>query len=60
MKNLKFNSKIMNLFIDTISPKNALILCDDHSTITHQYFFDVRLQESSRLIEEVDQFLKNV
>ncbi len=50
----------MNLFIDTISPKNALILCDDQYTITHQYFFDVRLQESSRLIEEVDQFLKNV
>ncbi len=50
----------MNLFIDTISPKNALILSDDKNTIVHQYFFDVRLQESSRLIEEVDQFLKSL
>ncbi len=48
----------MNLFIDTISPKNVLILFDDEKNIIHNYFFDVRLQESSRLIEEIDMFLQ--
>jgi tRNA A37 threonylcarbamoyladenosine modification protein TsaB len=47
----------MNLFIDTISPKNMLFLFDDEKNILHSYVFDVRLQESSRLIEELDGFL---
>lgn len=60
MKNLKFNWKTMYLFIDTISPKNALFLTDEKNQVIQEYFFDVRLQESSRLIEEVDQFLKSL
>jgi tRNA A37 threonylcarbamoyladenosine modification protein TsaB len=50
----------MYLFIDTISPKNALFLTDEKNQVIQEYFFDVRLQESSRLIEEVDQFLKSL
>lgn len=48
----------MNIFLDTISPKNALILFDNHRNIISQYFFDVRLNESTLLIEEFDWFLK--
>lgn len=49
----------MNLFIDTISPKNMIFLFDDSKNILHTHIFDVRLQESSRLIEELDGFLKS-
>lgn len=48
----------MNLFLDTISPQNALILFDDDRKIISEYFFDVRLNESTRLIEEFDAFLQ--
>jgi tRNA A37 threonylcarbamoyladenosine modification protein TsaB len=48
----------MNIFLDTISPKNALILFDDKRQIIQKYFFDVRLNESTLLIEEFDSFLK--
>lgn len=48
----------MNLFIDTISPKNILFLFNDEKEILFQKNIDVRLQESSKLIGEVDLFLK--
>lgn len=48
----------MNIFLDTISPKNALILFDEKRNILEKYFFDVRLNESTLLIEEFDAFLK--
>ncbi len=47
----------MNIFLDTISPKNTLILFDDKRQIIQKYFFDVRLNESTLLIEEFDKFL---
>lgn len=47
----------MNLFLDTLSPKNTLLLFNEKREILHTYFFDVRLQESTKLIEEVDLFL---
>lgn len=48
----------MNLFLDTISPKNTLILFNEKKDIITTYHFDVRLNESTRLIEELDSFLK--
>lgn len=48
----------MNLFLDTISPKNTLILFNNNRDIIKTYHFDVRLNESTKLIEEVDSFLK--
>ena len=48
----------MNLFIDTISPQNILFLFNDQREILFQKNIDVRLQESSKLIWEVDLFLK--
>lgn len=48
----------MNLFLDTISPKNALILFDDDRNILKKFFFDVRQNESTLLIEKFDEFLK--
>lgn len=47
----------MNIFLDTISPKNALILFDEKRNIISKHFFDVRLNESTLLIEEFDSFL---
>jgi tRNA A37 threonylcarbamoyladenosine modification protein TsaB len=47
----------MNLFLDAISPKNILILFDNERKIVKEYFFDVRQNESTLLIEEVDKFL---
>lgn len=47
----------MNIFLDTISPKNALILFDEKRNILEKHFFDVRLNESTLLIEELDRFL---
>lgn len=47
----------MNIFLDTISPKNALILFDEKRQILQKHFFDVRLNESTLLIEEFDNFL---
>lgn len=49
----------MNLFLDTISPKNALILFNKNKDIITTYYFDVRLNESTRLIEELDSFLQS-
>lgn len=49
----------MNLLLDTISPKNALILFNDNKEIIKIYHFDVKLNESTKLIEEVDKFLKS-
>lgn len=49
----------MNLFLDTISPNNALILFNNDRKIIKKYFFDVRLNESTRLIEELHNFLEN-
>lgn len=54
-----FNFPYMNLFLDTISPQNALILFDNNRNIITKYFFDVRLNESTRLIEEFDDFLQS-
>lgn len=48
----------MNLFLDILSPKNTLILFDNNKNIKNIYFFDVKLQESTKLIEELDNFLK--
>lgn len=48
----------MNILLDTISAKNALILFDNERVIWEKHFFDVRLQESTLLIEEFDAFLK--
>lgn len=48
----------MNLFLDTISPNNALILFNNDRKIIKKYFFDVRLNESTRLIEELHTFLE--
>lgn len=48
----------MNLFLDTISPKNTLILFNNQKEILNKYFFDVRLNESTLLIEELDKFLQ--
>lgn len=48
----------MNIFLDTISPKNALILFDEKRNIISKHFFDVWLNESTLLIEEFDNFLK--
>ncbi|MDD5770234.1 MAG: hypothetical protein PHE25_04635 [Candidatus Gracilibacteria bacterium] len=48
----------MNIFLDTLSPKNILILFDDNKNILQKYLFDVRLNESTKLIEEFDNFLK--
>lgn len=48
----------MNLFLDTISPKNTLLLFNDKKEIINIYHFDVRLNESTKLIEELDNFLK--
>lgn len=48
----------MNIFLDTISPKNTLILFDEKRSILDKHFFDVRLNESTLLIEEFDSFLK--
>ena len=50
----------MNLFLDTISPENMLILFDDNRNIIKKYGFDVRLNESTLLIEELDNFLSNL
>ena len=47
----------MNIFLDTISPKNALILFDEKRNILEKHFFDVSLNESTLLIEEFDRFL---
>ncbi len=47
----------MNLFLDTISPTNALILFDEKRNILKKYFFDVRQNESTLLIEKFDEFL---
>lgn len=47
----------MNLFLDTISPENILILFDDNKNILKKYIFDVRQNESTLLIEELDKFL---
>jgi tRNA A37 threonylcarbamoyladenosine modification protein TsaB len=47
----------MNLFLDTISPKNILILFDNERNIVKEYFFDVKQNESTLLIEEFDKFL---
>lgn len=49
----------MNLFLDTVSPENALIFFDEKRQIISKYFFDVRQNESTLLINEVDNFLKN-
>lgn len=49
----------MNLFLDTISPENILIIFDDNRNILKKHIFDVRLNESTLLIEELDNFLSN-
>lgn len=48
----------MNIFLDTVSPKNALIIFNDEREIIDFYEFDVRLNESTLLIEEFDRFLQ--
>jgi tRNA A37 threonylcarbamoyladenosine modification protein TsaB len=48
----------MNLFLDTISPKNILIIFDNERNILKKYYFDVKQNESTLLIEELDKFLK--
>jgi tRNA A37 threonylcarbamoyladenosine modification protein TsaB len=47
----------MNIFLDTISPQNILILFDQNRNILKEYFFDVKQNESTMLIEELDKFL---
>ncbi|MDP5038999.1 MAG: hypothetical protein NWP80_00970, partial [Candidatus Gracilibacteria bacterium] len=49
----------MNLFIDTLSFDNVLILFDKNRNIIKKYDFDVKLNESTRLIGEIDDFLKD-
>ncbi len=50
----------MNLFIDTLSKVNVLIEFDEERNILNKYEFDVKLNESTRLIEEIDGFLKQI
>lgn len=49
----------MNLFIDTLSQTNVFILFDENRNILTKYDFDVKLNESTRLIVELDEFLKS-
>lgn len=46
----------MNIFLDTISPINKLIAFENDNII-YEYNFDVKLNESTRLIEEFETFL---
>lgn len=48
----------MNLFIDTLSPNNCLILFIDHTKIIDEFFFDIRWNESTQLIEKANIFLE--
>jgi len=48
----------MNIFLDTISSKNALILFDEKRNILQKHFFDAKVNESTLLIEELDNFFK--
>ena len=50
----------MNLFIYTLSKVNVLIEFDEERNILNKYEFDVKLNESTRLIEEIDGFLKQI
>lgn len=49
----------MNLFIDTLSEVNVLILFNENREIVKKYDFDVKMNESTKLIPEIDNFLKN-
>lgn len=49
----------MNLFIDTLSEVNVLILFDNNKQIIKKYDFDVKMNESTKLIPEIDNFLKS-
>lgn len=48
----------MNLFLDTVSCKNVLILFNNNRKIIKIHYFDSKLNESTKLIEEFDIFLK--
>lgn len=47
----------MNLFLDTISSQNIIILFDNYRNILKKYLFDVKLNESTLLIELFHNFL---
>lgn len=47
----------MNLFIDTLSEVNVLILFNENREIVKKYDFDVKMNESTKLIPEIDNFL---
>lgn len=48
----------MNIFLDTLSLVNTLILFDDDRNILSKKEFNVFLNESSKLIFEIDDFMK--
>lgn len=49
----------MNLFIDTISKKSTMILFDNDRNIVKQKQFEIKWNESSLLIPNIDNFLKD-
>lgn len=49
----------MKILLDTISKTNVLITFDN-TQIINKYEFDVKMNESTRLIEEFETFLKNI
>jgi len=49
----------MNLFLDSISPKSALMLFNDERKILYKYFFDWKNNESTFLINEINNFLES-
>ncbi len=49
----------MNLFLDTLSPQNTIILFDNQRNIIQKYDFCILWNETTKLIEEFDMFLYN-
>jgi len=49
----------MNIFLDSVSPQNVIILFDNDKNIIDKYEFNVLLNESSKLIFEIDNYLKS-
>ncbi|MDD3145215.1 MAG: hypothetical protein PHV23_03850 [Candidatus Gracilibacteria bacterium] len=48
----------MNLFINTVSKNSIIILFNDNREILEQISFEIKGNESSRLIPTIDEFLK--
>lgn len=48
----------MNLFIDTLSPKNCFLLFTEERKVIDELYFDIRWNESTQLIKKADEFLE--